>query len=572
MSSIILLDFDFKKLQNLTMAGNDSISDSAINFATKPTDYKHWQLRIDGPKATLVMSVDDDNPLRDGYELKLNSYDLSVDIELADAIQRIRFEHPEVKVVTFCAELDKVFCSGANIYMLGLSTHSFKVNFCKFTNETRLYIEEASKNSDITFLAACKGTTAGGGYELALACDEIYLVDDGSSAVSFPETPLLAVLPGTGGLTRLVDKRKVRRDRADVFCTLAEGVKGKRAKEWNLVDGVFPRSKFDDALIERTDAIVADSSERLVSPAIQLPTLTPTIEDGNYSYEYVTLEVNQDDRVATLTVRAPKEAPPTDLETIHSQGASWWAIQAFRELDDALLRLRFNETQCGMVLLKTVGNPDYVLAADATVDNYRTKSRFVSEVAHLQARVLRRLDNTAKSFFAVIDSPESCFAGSLLEIALSADRVYMLEDEDEKIGIVVGPASKRLPMANGLTRLESRFYADASQVEKVLASTGKISTVDAEAIGVATIALDDIDFEDELRIAIEERASLSPDALTGMEASLRFAGPETMETKIFGRLSAWQNWIFTRANATGKTGALTLYGRPERPNFHWNRT
>ncbi|ACY17709.1 2,3-epoxybenzoyl-CoA dihydrolase [Haliangium ochraceum] len=545
-----------------------------IRFETHPSEYKHWQLDVDGPVAKLTMAVDAEHPLRPGYELKLNSYDLSVDIELADAVQRIRFEHPEVRTVVISADLDRVFCSGANIYMLGASDHSFKVNFCKYTNETRLYMEEASRNSGLRFLAACKGTTAGGGYELALACDHITLVDDGSSAVSFPETPLLGVLPGTGGLTRLVDKRKVRRDRADVFCTLAEGIKGRRAVEWGLVDQLLPRSKFDEGVRARAEELAKEVAEVAHGPAVSLPPLAPSIEDDLISYRHVSVEFERSQRTATLTLRAPAEAPPTSIEDSAAQGADLWSLRLFRELDHALCHLRFNEPEIGLVLVRSVGDPAQVLAADAALDALQEHG-FTREVRLFQARVLRRLDTTARSFFAVIDSDSNCFAGSLLEVALAADRVYMLEDDDEEVGVHTSVANSGImPMANGLSRLAVRFYGDADQVDEVLGrgKDGLIPTADAEELGLATIAADDIDFEDELRIACEERASLSPDALTGMEASLRFPGPETLETKIFGRLSAWQNWIFTRPNATGERGALTLYGQPERPSFRWART
>ena len=535
-------------------------------FETHPSRYKHWKLTTSGETATLVMAVDGDHPHRPGYELKLNSYDLSVDIELADAIQRLRFEHPEVKALVITANLDKVFCSGANIYMLGLSTHSFKVNFCKFTNETRLYLEDASASSGLGTLAACKGTTAGGGYELALACDETMLVDDGNSAVSFPETPLLAVLPGTGGLTRLVDKRKVRRDRADVFCTTAEGIKGKRAKDWGLVEHVVSRSAWDKTVAERAQAIAAKQTVTR-GPAVQLPELGSKITDKAFTYKYVELAIDRAARTAALTVKGP-EGAPTDLTS-----ADTWSLRAFRELDDALLRLRFDLPEIGMVTVRAVGDRKLVLAHDEALAKATTG--FAREIRLLQRRVLKRYDNTARSFYAVADAPDSCFAGVLLELALGADRFYMLIDGDEKIAVETSVANQGyFTMATGLSRLEARFYGEPARVGKVLArgAEGPITSEEADTLGLATIAADDIDFADELRIAVEERASLSPDALTGMEQSLRFVGPETLETKIFGRLSAWQNWIFTRANSTGEHGALTLYGQPERPQFQWKRT
>jgi benzoyl-CoA-dihydrodiol lyase len=535
------------------------------SFETHPSRYHHWKLAIDGELARLTMAVDDAHPHKPGYELKLNSYDLSVDIELADAIQRVRFEHPDVKCIVFGADLDRVFCSGANIYMLGLSTHSFKVNFCKFTNETRIYLEDASANSGLASLAACKGTTAGGGYELALACDETMLVDDGNSAVSFPETPLLAVLPGTGGLTRLVDKRKVRRDRADVFCTLAEGIKGKRAKDWGLVDHLVSRTKWDAAV---TDAAKALAAKQTITrgPAVKLPEFAPKVTPDAITYKYVALSFDNANRTAELVVRGP-DAGQIDLTV-----PTTWSLHAFRELDDALLRLRFDYPEINVVAVRTIGDPAEVLLHDDALA--RSTTGFAREVRLLQRRVLKRFDNTARSLYAVADSPESCFAGVLLELALGADRFYMQIDKAEKIAVTLSVANAGFNTTlSGLSRLEARFYGQPEQVKTVLARSHEpISSEEAEQLGIATIAADDIDFADELRIAIEERASISPDALTGMEASLRFVGPETLETKIFGRLSAWQNWIFTRPNSTGEHGALTLYGRPERPQFQWKRT
>jgi benzoyl-CoA-dihydrodiol lyase len=535
-------------------------------FETHPSRYKHWKLTTSGDTATLVMAVDGDHPFKPGYELKLNSYDLSVDIELADAIQRIRFEHPEVKTVVVTADLDRVFCSGANIYMLGLSTHSFKVNFCKFTNETRLYLEDASASSGLASLAACKGTTAGGGYELALACDEIMLVDDGNSAVSFPETPLLAVLPGTGGLTRLVDKRKIRRDRADVFCTTAEGIKGKRAKEWGLVDQLVSRTKWDETVAAESKALAAKQTVTR-GPAFALPALEPKVTPDKITYKFVELTIDSGARTGGLVVRAPESVDSFDA------ASEPWSLRAFRELDDALLRLRFDYPECNVLTVRTKGDADKVRACDEALA--RATNGFAREVRLLQRRVLKRYDNTARSFYAVADTADSCFSGVLLELALGADRFYMLIDGDEKIAVSTSIANTGFfTMSSGLSRLDARFYGEAGRAQKVLArgADGAIPSEEAEKLGIATIAADDIDFEDELRIALEERASLSPDALTGMEASLRFVGPETLETKIFGRLSAWQNWIFTRPNSTGQHGALTLYGQPERPQFQWKRT
>jgi benzoyl-CoA-dihydrodiol lyase len=543
-----------------------------ISFETHPSRYRHWRLTVDGQLARLAMAVDDDHPLRPGYELKLNSYDLAVDIELRDAIDRLRFEHPEVRVVVVTSDLARTFCSGANIYMLGASTHSFKVNFCKYTNETRLYLEDASASSGLKSIAALNGISAGGGYELALACDEIVLVDDGSSAVSFPETPLLAVLPGTGGLTRLVDKRKVRRDRADVFCTVAEGIKGKRAVDWGLVEAVAKTSQFDQVVAERAGKLAAVAADLPRGPAVALDALAPELDGDRRTYRFVEVAISRKARTATISIAAPPTAPPTAVEAMCAEGADLWSLRAFRELGDALQHLRFDEPEIGTILLRTRGNPAHVVAADTALAAGQG-SGFLREVRLHQARVLRALDNTARSFFAVVDQG-SCFAGSLLELALAADRIYAL-DEVDGVAVWTSPANAGpLPMANGWTRLETRFQGDRAPIERILArgADGAIPAAEADALGLTTVLADDLEFEDELRIAVEERASLSPDALTGMEASLRFAGPETMETKIFGRLSAWQNWIFTRKNATGATGALTLYGKPERATFDWTRT
>ena len=553
-----------------TAASAEPASPSGTSFETHPSRYHHWKLQVAGEIATLVMAVDDNHPHKPGYELKLNSYDLSVDIELADAILRLRFEHPEVKCVVMTADLDRVFCSGANIYMLGQSTHSFKVNFCKFTNETRLYLEDASATSGLASLCACKGTTAGGGYELALACNETMLVDDGNSAVSFPETPLLAVLPGTGGLTRLVDKRKVRRDRADVFCTTAEGIKGKRAKDWGLVDHLVSRTKWDDAVSTAAKALAANQTVTR-GPAFVLPPLAATITADKLTYRFVELAVDLPTRTGALTVRAPDMVE--DPDKVAATGAEPWSLRAFRELDDALLRLRFDYPDIGIVTVRTEGKPGIVPGCDEALA--KATSGFAREVRHLQRRVLKRYDNTARSLYAVADAEASCFEGVLLELALGADRFYMRIDGDEKIGVATSIANIGFhTTSSGLSRLEARFYGEPAQIQKILArgAEASISSEQAEQLGIATVAADDIDFVDELRIAIEERASLSPDALTGMEQSLRFVGPETLETKIFGRLSAWQNWIFTRANSTGPAGALTLYGQPERPQFQWKRT
>ncbi len=548
-----------------------------VRFETHPSRYKHWKLTFAGPVARLVMDVVEEAPMRPGYALKLNSYDLGVDLELADAIQRLRFEHPEVRSVVVTSGQPKIFCAGANIYMLGSSTHAFKVNFCKFTNETRLSLEEACKDSGQHYLAALNGVASGGGYELALACEEILLSDDGNSAVSFPETPLLAVLPGTGGLTRLVDKRKVRRDLADVFCTLAEGVRGKRAQDWGLVDKSVPRSRFDQVVNERAAALAAATPEKEGAGVVLTPVGGERWEDGDRlgtDYRYVSLKIDKAARTADITLLAPDEPPPSTGAAMRQKGAELWALQAFRELDDALLDLRFNHDTVGLVLLRARGDAALVRAHDeALLANQ--KDWFAKEVLLHMRRVLRRLDLTARSTFALLEGG-SCFTGSLFELALAADRAYMLEGgEDEGTAAFVnlspinfGP----LTMWNGLTRLETRFLGKPGHVKELEGQTGSFSAEDALDQGLVTFTPDQMDWEDEVRLAIEERVSLSPDALTGMEANLRFAGPETPETKIFARLSAWQNWIFQRPNAVGERGALTMYGRPERPEFDWRRT
>jgi benzoyl-CoA-dihydrodiol lyase len=573
-----------------------------INFQTSPDKYKHWKLSIDGAVATLSMDVQEDETLADGYKLKLNSYDLGVDIELADAIQRIRFEHPSVRAVIVTSLKPRIFCAGANIYMLGTSSHAFKVNFCKFTNETRCAIEDDSRHSGRRYLAALNGTASGGGYELAIACDEIYLVDDGNSAVSLPEVPLLGVLPGTGGLTRLVDKRKVRRDRADVFSTLAEGLKGKRAKEWGLIDDAFPTSRFQEGIDSRVAQIVnlrSDSDDSFPSPlwergqgrgsnganpspsiplpeggeksGIKLDPLEFESTDESRDYKYISLKLHRDKRYADLTVRGPEPDLPTSPDEIEKLGDAYWPLRAYRELDDALLHLRVNEPEIGLMCVRTEGNIDDVLALDQALTANRDHW-LIREIILNVARVLRRLDLTAKSFFAVIQ-PGSCFAGNLLELLLASDRSYMLNNTDETIELALSELNAgAFPMSNGLTRLQSRFLAEPERVDHVLAQEGPLDTEAAEAAGLITFAPDDLDWEDEIRLAIEERTSLSPDALTGMEASLRFAGPETMDTKIYGRLTAWQNWIFQRPNAVGPNGALTNYGKPTQAHFDYKRT
>lgn len=542
-----------------------------VNFETSPENYRHWKLNIEGAVATLSMDVQEDATLAEGYKLKLNSYDLGVDIELADAVQRLRFEHPEVQVVVISSLKPRIFCAGANIYMLGTSSHAFKVNFCKFTNETRCAIEDASINSGQRYVAALNGTASGGGYELAIACDEIYLVDDGNSAISLPEVPLLGVLPGTGGLTRLVDKRKVRRDRADVFSTLAEGLKGKRAKEWGLIDGYFPTSKFQEEVAAHVQSLVEDNGAQKALRGIRLNPLQVQLSDDEREYKYVHLKLNREGRYADLTVRAPEADSPNTIEEIENAGDAYWPLQAYRELDDALLHLRVNQLEIGLVCLRTAGDIANVLKVDETLYEHR-EHWLVREIILHMARTLRRLDLTAKSFFALIE-PGTCFAGSLFELALSADRTYMLNNPDERVEVAVSVLNKgALPMSNGLTRLQSRFLANPEMAEAVFNREGAFDTEAAEEAGLVTFAPDDLDWEDEIRVAIEERTSLSPDALTGMEASLRFAGPETLDTKIYGRLTAWQNWIFQRPNATGPQGALTNYGKPTQPQFDYKRT
>jgi benzoyl-CoA-dihydrodiol lyase len=542
-----------------------------IDFERSPDRYRHWKLAFDGPVATLSMDVQEDGGLRPDYRLKLNSYDLGVDIELADAVQRIRFEHPEVHAVVLTSLKERMFCAGANIFMLRGSTHAWKVNFCKYTNETRLAMEDASENSQISFLAALNGICAGGGYELALACDEIILVDDGNSAVSLPETPLLGVLPGTGGLTRVVDKRKVRRDLADVFATLAEGVKGRRAVEWRLVDRVFPTSQFRERVAQRAKELAAQSDRPAAGPGITLNPLNPSINDTSIRYSSVSLELDRDKRVAILTVAGPEGVQPSTPDEILLAGDRFWPLAAFRELDDALLRLRINEPLIGTVIVRTKGNAADVLLVDDTLLKHRAHW-LVREVVHLIKRTLKRMDLTSRSFFALIE-PGSCFAGTLFELALAADRSYMLDDPDQPNSIALsGMNGGPLMMSNALSRLQTRFLAEPDKVEELVEESKPFDAQEALDAGLVSFAPDELDWTDEVRLAVESRAALSPDALTGMEANLRFPGPETMETKIFGRLTAWQNWIFIRPNAVGEKGALTCYGSQSRPEFDFNRT
>ena len=542
-----------------------------VDFERTPGSYRHWKLAFDGPVATLSMDVQEDGGLRPDYRLKLNSYDLGVDIELADALQRIRFEHPEVRTVVITSLKERIFCAGANIFMLRGSTHAWKVNFCKYTNETRLAMEDASEHSGIRFLAALNGICAGGGYELALACDEILLVDDGNSAVSLPETPLLGVLPGTGGLTRVVDKRKVRHDHADFFATVAEGVKGKRAVEWRLVDAVYPTSQFKERVARRAQALASESPRSASGPGITLNPLQPAVSESSIRYSAVALDLDRGRRVATLTVTGPQGAQPSTAKEIVEAGDTYWPLRAFRELDDALLRLRINEPVIGTVLVKTRGEIADVLQMDETL-LAQQEHWLVREIVLLIKRTLKRMDLTSRSFFALIE-PGSCFAGTLFELALASDRSYMLDDPEQPSSIALsGMNGGPLTMSNGVTRLALRFLARPDAVRELLEEGRPFDPQEALDAGLVTFAPDELDWDDEVRLAVESRAALSPDALTGMEANLRFAGPETMETKIFGRLTAWQNWIFIRPNAVGEKGALTAYGTQSRPEFDFNRT
>lgn len=545
-----------------------------VDYQTDPSQYKHWKLRFEGPVATLVADFDENGGLRPGYKLKLNSYDLGVDIELHDALNRIRFEHPEVRTVVVTSAKDKVFCSGANIFMLGLSSHAWKVNFCKFTNETRNGIEDSSKHSGLKFLAAVNGACAGGGYELALACDEIILVDDRSSAVSLPEVPLLGVLPGTGGLTRVTDKRKVRHDLADIFCTTTEGVRGQKAKDWRLVDDIAKPAQFAAKVQERALELAKGSDRPANAKGVALVPLQRTIDADALRYPHVTVEIDRAKRTATWTVKGPAGAQPADIAGIEAAGAAWYPLALARELDDAILEMRTNEPEIGTWLIKTDGDVAAVQAMDAVLLAHRDHW-FVRETIGLLRRTFSRLDVSSRSLFALIE-PGSCFAGTLLELALACDRSYMLalpDDAARAPKIAAGEANFGLyPMATGQHRLGRRFYDEAPALDAVRARLGEPLDADAAfALGLVTSAPDDIDWADETRIAIEERVSMSPDALTGMEANLRFNGPETMLTRIFGRLSAWQNWIFQRPNAVGDKGALKVYGKGDKAQFDWHR-
>ena len=543
-----------------------------VDYQTDPARYKHWRLAFDGPVATLTMDVNEEGGIRPGYKLKLNSYDLGVDIELHDALQRIRFEHPEIRCVVLSSAKNRIFCSGANIYMLGLSSHAWKVNFCKFTNETRNGIEDASAHSGLKFLAALNGTTAGGGYELALACDEIVLVDDRSSAVSLPEVPLLGVLPGTGGLTRVTDKRKVRRDHADIFSTTPDGLRGQRAKDWRLVDEVVKTQQFAEHIKQRAIQLAAQSDRPATAKGVALSLLQRTADAAGLHYEYVDAQIHRESRTVTITVRAPESATEDTAEKAVAAGARWWPLQMARELDDAILSLRTNELELGLWILKTAGNSDAVLASDDFLLKHQDHW-FVREVLGMMRRTFARLDVTARSLFAVVE-PGSCFAGTLLELGLAADRVYMLDAQE---GATASLTLSRinfgaLPMVNHLARLAARFYQDEQQLNALRALIGKkLSAREAVEAGLVTAAPDDLDWQDELRLAIESRVALSPDALTGLEANLRFGLPETLETRVFGRLSAWQNWIFIRPNAVGASGALKVYGTGAPVKFNWER-
>ena len=547
-----------------------------VDFQTEPARYRHWKLKVDGPIATLLMDVDEKSPLFEGYDLKLNSYDLGVDIELADAIERLRFEHPQARVLVLRSGKPRVFSAGANIRMLAGASHAHKVNFCKFTNETRNGIEDLSENSGVKSLCAINGTAAGGGYELALATDYIMLIDDGTAAVSLPELPLLAVLPGTGGLTRVSDKRRVRRDHADAFCTTEEGVKGKRAVEWRLVDAVVPGSKFDETIETRAKEFAAQSPRVASGPGIKLTPLTRTFSSDAIEYTSVSVEFDRAARLATILVRGPSAPPPASADAMAAQGAEFWPLKLARELDDAILHIRLNELDVAAIIFKSSGETDQVLAYDQFLDANQ-QHWLAREIRLLWKRVLKRVDLTSRSLVTLIE-PGSCFAGTLAELPLASDRSYMLigsrgGDNKPPATIVLGDANfGAYPMSNGLTRLGSRFLASSDNLAAVEQERRKtIDAATAQRLGLVTFALDDIDWDDEVRVFLEERASFSPDALTGLEANLRFAGPETMESKIFARLTAWQNWIFQRPNAIGEDGALKRYGTGQKPVFDTRR-
>ena len=545
-----------------------------IFFDTHPDSYQHWNLSVEGDTATLSMDVNEDAGLKPGYKLKLNSYDLGVDIELYDAINRVRFEHPNVRCVVITSAKERMFCSGANIYMLGQSSHSWKVNFCKFTNETRNGIEDSSRNDGLKFLASINGTIAGGGYELALACDKLLMIDDRSSSVSLPEVPLLGVLPGTGGLTRVIDKRKVRRDLADVFCSMSEGVRADRAKSWSLVDEIAKPNTFKASEANMVKALISDSIRPVGATGISLNKISRTVDSKGIHYATLDVEIDRAARTATIIIKAPsKDQNLRDLESIHEQGCEWWPLKFSRELDDAILLLRTNELEIGTWIFRTVGNIADVLEMDTIIDEYRA-DWLVRETVGMIRRTLARLDVSSRTMFALIDEG-SCFAGTLFEIALASDRIFMLSETEngENPNIALSQMNfDSFPMVNHLSRIDNRFYGHDSKNNELLELKGEL--LDAQKAieaGLVTFAPDDIDWDDELRIAIEERGSLSPDALSGMEANLRFSGPETMETRIFARLSAWQNWIFIRPNAVGDQGALKVFGSGKKPEFAWQR-
>ncbi len=561
------------------MAGDDRVlagGATYIDFQTDPSRYRHWKLAVDGDTATLTMDVDEDGGLFEGYQLKLNSYDLGVDIELADAVQRLRFEHPQVKVVVIRSGKNRVFCAGANIRMLAGSTHAHKVNFCKFTNETRNGLEDSSENSGQRYITVVNGTAAGGGYELALATDHIILADDGAAAVALPEVPLLAVLPGTGGLTRVVDKRKVRRDHADFFCTIEEGIKGKRAVAWRLVDEIAPNSKLEGKIAERAKQFAAASKRNGNGKGVALTPLARRIDENGIRYGFVSVDIDRATRIATISIKAPEASTPADIDGMIAQGASFWPLQVARELDDAILHLRINELDIALLVFKSHGDGAHVLSYDAFLDANKAHW-LVNEVRQFWKRVLKRIDVTSRTLVTLVE-PGSCFAGTLAELVFAADRSYMLigsRQGDNRPPPALQLSSMNFgpyPMSHGLTRLASRFQADPSDLDRAEATVG--TALDAEAaeeLGLVTFALDDIDWDDEIRVFLEERASFSPDSLTGMEANLRFVGPETMESKIFARLTAWQNWIFQRPNAVGEEGALRRYGSGQKPKFDMTR-
>ncbi len=545
-----------------------------IIYDRHPDQYKHWRLTCAGPVATLHLDINEDAGIKPGYKLKLNSYDLGVDIEFHDALQRIRFEHPEVRSVVITSGRERIFCSGANIFMLGLSTHAWKVNFCKFTNETRNGIEDSSRHSGLKFIAACNGTTAGGGYEMALACDEIILVDDRSSAVSLPEVPLLGVLPGTGGLTRVTDKRRVRRDHADIFCTLTEGIRAQRAKEWRLIDDFAKPQQFAEKVQQRAEQLAEQSDRPQDGKGVALTPIKRGIDDAGYHYETVDVTIDRNARQATLAIAAPATKAAEDIDSILAAGADWWPLKMARELDDAILMLRTNDLEIGTWILKTSGDAQHLLAVDATLAKHR-QHWFVREVIGMLRRTLARLDVTSRTLIALVDQG-SCFAGTLAELLLAADRSYMLAlpdspDQEAKITLTEMNFGS-YPMVNGRYRIAARFYDEEAPIAAAKAAAGKaLGAVDASALGLVTATPDDLDWDDEIRIVLEERASLSPDALTAMEANLRFGPGETMETRVFGRLSAWQNWIFIRPNAVGESGALKVFGSGNKAIFNRER-